>query len=76
MTTYSIICTFCSHYRKNGTCTSFPKGIPDSILSGAAHYTPLDNEPVFDLVDSKWAEDVEMLWPTGPRAVGTQRRSF
>lgn len=52
------VCINCKHRKPYSTCTAFPKGIPDEILSGDNHHTtPLkeqSNKIVFESVPEKF----------------------
>ena len=49
-------CEFCKHFKKDLSCTAYPKGIPWPILSGeVAHDKPLndDNGIQFEPIEDK-----------------------
>jgi hypothetical protein len=50
MMTGPILCLACTRYAGDGTCTSFPGGIPEDIIRfGADHRTSIAGEPPFEL---------------------------
>ena len=53
---FSPICNKCKHYKKDGTCKAFPKGIPEEILRGDfIHTKPFtgDHGIVFEPIKKK-----------------------
>jgi len=38
------LCMSCLHIRKDYTCDAFPEGIPDIIVLGHRHETPVDGD--------------------------------